>query len=216
MTDADRVAIVGISGTGKSTRAKKFVTAELEHGRRVVVFDPEGEWHRGCRRPRVLAGPCASTLEAAELFRDPKGWLDRSELSLAVVPSDDDEEAGEELADLVELVRHTGDVLLVVEEVGGVCRESDAARKALTKLATKGRHWGVPSVFVSQRMVDIPIGARAQLTQLESFTQTQEADLSALADRVSKDFAEGVRALPIGESIVWRALTREGGRGAEQ
>lgn len=210
---ADRLAVVGISGTGKSNAAKKYIAAQLERGVRVVAFDPEDEWSKkGRASGQVRLGPLAERVAFEDFDRDPGRWLDLERLSLAVVPSDVDAEAGEQFEGFVENVKHSGSICVVVEEVGGLMRDNRGAQNAAIKLATKGRHWGddgCPSLWVSQRMVDIPAGARAQLTQLETFLQTQEADLAALADRVDSTFAEQVKHLPPGESLFWCVATRK-------
>lgn len=191
--DAERAAVIGISGSGKSFAAKGAVRRELERCRRVVAFDPCDEWSRlGRRSKAVTLGPLNQRVTFEELEMDIRGHLCADNLSLAVVCSDDQKVAAEQCAQFVLWVKSCGNMLAVFEEVGfyaGPDAGIEDGKRALNLIATQGRHWAdgdgegsCPVLFVGQRMVHVPASARAQLTQLESFLQTMPQDLDELRD----------------------------------
>ena len=209
-SDTSRSAIVGKSGTGKSNAAKAWLVAELERGRRVVVFDPEDEYSRhGRETGRVHLGPCRDRVTMEELELNPTAILSAPDLSLSVVPSDDENQAAKEAETLVEFAHRCENFLLLFDEVGWFSFDNDEARRArraLNLVAQRGRHWGVPVVFVAQRLVHVPASARAQLTAVQTFTQTHPEDLRALQDLVgvsAPDFADDVPHLAVGEFKDW-------------
>lgn len=185
--NAARHAYVGQSGTGKSHAAKLAVAAHLRGaGTRVVVIDPDDEWSKlGEKSEHVTLGPCTHRVLFDDLMNDPGRHLDRERVALAVIVSDDEDEASEQVAEFVEIVKGTGDLLVVFEECGayaGPDVSEQAGKKAIAKIATRGRHWGCPTLFCAQRLVQIPPSARAQLTDLQIFRQVHPADLDALND----------------------------------
>lgn len=205
ITDSSRHAYVGQSGAGKSHAAKLAVAAYLKTGGRVVVVDPLDEWSKlGAKSQRVTLGPCTHRAAAGDVFDDPSRWLDGERVALAVVVSSDEDEASRQVAELVDLTLSTGDVLVVLEECGaftGPDVSDVAARKALAKLATRGRHFGVPSLYCAQRLVQVPPSARAQLDAAAVFRQVHPADLAAL-----EEFASATGALVKGKRISGREL----------
>lgn len=178
---SERVLILGVSGTGKTTWAKRLL-AGVDGGpaaARVVIFDPQGDYGE-------IAVPV--TLEelrsAPELLKGPR-------VALAVQPEGDtEEELAAEVEQLVPLVRAAGRCILVLDEVGDY---GDAARKTLSKLARNGRHDQVASVFVTQAAVEIPKAVRRQATRVYSFLQTDPQDLRAL-ERFGEGFISRVQA----------------------
>lgn len=176
LRDDDRVAVVGLSGSGKSYFARRLVSPAS----RLVIWDVCGEY-ADAAEPVTLA----ELLEAPELLLGDR-------VALAVRPgTEDEEELAEETAALVSLVRRAGRCLLVLEEVGDYGK---AAERTLSKLARNGRHAGVACVFVTQAAVEIPKSARRQLTRVFSFIQTDPEDLEALRKRCGDAFVERVTA----------------------
>ena len=208
-----RGGFVGVSGTGKSFAAKAFVAAHMKaHPKthRVVAFDPCDEWSK-----KGLAdadkGPLLERVTFDELMRDPSR-LDVEPLSLAVVPSDDEEESAAEVFELVALAKSTGHLLLVFDEVGDYGFHP-TGQKALSIVARKGRHWKCPALFVAQRLTHLPPNARSQLTELVTFFQSHPADVRALEDLTGdKQFAAKVQRLDVQkrESLTWRGATAGG------
>lgn len=207
-TSVFRGAIVGVSGSGKGNCAKAWVGAAMKVGARVVCFDPEDEYsQKGRASPYVFLGPLLERCTFEQLADAPGRWLDGDELALAVVPDDDDDAAAEQCADFVELIRPTGNLTAVFDELGGYAfgnQQAQVAQKALNKIATKGRHDGISAIFVSQRLVHVPTSARAGLTALELFNQTSPADLHALEELTGKpELGEQVSKQKPGESVLW-------------
>lgn len=204
----DRVIVVGKTGCGKSSHAKKLLAAELEHGTRIVAFDPHDEYSEAGRKSdHVRLGPLAQRCTMTDLERDPERWLDCDDLALSVVPSSNARECAREFECLADLVRDTGDLLLVVDEVGYI--ECFAEQK-LIEVACQYRHHGVGVVLIAQCAVQIPKIARRQASQLWSGRQDDPDDLAALAKIAGQPFAERVSRLPRGELAHWRdSLTPE-------
>lgn len=196
----DRLMIVGKTGTGKSTLAKELCGLWMKR-HRVVCFDVCDEYSQKGRRSReVRLGPLRERVTLEQLHKKLE-LLDDPNLALSVVPSDDEEECARDFEDLAELVKHTGDLVFIVEEVG-FFGELAAAR--INQVATMFRHYGVAVVFVAQCAVQVPKKARRQLSALVSFRQDDPDDLSALESLAGETFAERVSRLAAGEHADWR------------
>lgn len=198
----DRLIVVGMTGTGKSTWLKKHLEREIAAGRRVLFGDYHDEYSQaGKASEHVVLGPLAMRATMDELL-DNLELLDDPALSLAVVMDNAPRAAAEEAAILVDIAQDTGDLLLGFDEVG---MWGSYAIDTLHVAATQSRHWGVPLVLASQAMVDIHPKARRQATHLVSLRQRNPADLDAIAEITgSKEFAEQVARLELGESKHWR------------
>lgn len=199
---ADVVAVVGKRGTGKSTCAKALVGRALDKRVRAAVFDPHDEYSRhGRASDQVVLGPLDDRCTVEQLLRARGSQLDDKRLSLAIVPGSEPGDCAEDFDAVARLVAATGGLLFVVEEVGFI---SDRAADRLNWLATQSRHFGVPLLFVAQRLTQIPKTARTQLTQLVSFRQDNPDDLRALAELAGDTFAADVSRLGRGQSRTWR------------
>jgi energy-coupling factor transporter ATP-binding protein EcfA2 len=175
------VVITGVRGSGKSTTAKNLAAAQLEAGKRVLYFDVHDEASRqGKKKKHVELGPLRDRVSVDELLADP-ALLDADDLSLAVVPDSKEADAlAEDLRAVAELVEHTGDLVLFLDEVG---EYSDDARRTLKKIGTQSRHWGdegTAVVFIAQRMVLITRSARDMASIIYTGVQTDPDDLRAL------------------------------------
>lgn len=206
-----RAAIVGVSGTGKGNCAKAWIAREQQAKRapRVVVFDPDDEYSKlGKARPgHVYLGPLSHRATAAEFLSDPGRWLDHKFVSLAVVPSDNDDEASEECEDFCKAVKATGDLLVVFDELGGYAFDAEnprPAQRGLKLIATKARKDNVSALFVAQRAMQIPKTARAQINALETFAQFDDDDLRQLVKWTGdRSLLDKAPKLPRGVSVAW-------------
>jgi hypothetical protein len=98
---------------------------------------------------------------------------------LVIVPSESsDIDIVDEFVYTVARAREIGNLLLVCDEVGDYSKGPGV--RALTKLHRNGHKLGIVTILISQRAVDIPLGARATATQVDSFLQDNEQDLQQL------------------------------------
>lgn len=207
LTARDRLVVVGKTGYGKS-RWVKTLCAELQaRGRRIVVFDPCDEYSvQGRETDETELGPLRQRMTARELYRNPQA-LDARTLSLALVPDrDDPQDVARDFERCAELVRATGGVVFVVEEVGYFAEHCASKLKAA---ATVYRKDGVAVVFVSQRAVQVPLTARSQASTIIAFHQDEPQDLAALDERCGRalpDIADKLPRLRVGECVTWRDL----------
>lgn len=193
--------MVGKTGSGKSTWTKRLA-AELYRKRwRVLVFDPCDEYSRGAPvNPNVAPGPLPHRMTVPELLARPE-VLDAKRLGLAVVSQEEPRKVARDFASVASLVRSTGGLAFIIEEVGYF---AEHAAESLKAVATLYRKWGVAAVFVSQRATQIPLTARSQASAVVAFRQDEPADLEALAQKCGEPFADEVARLPVGECRIWR------------
>lgn len=196
----DLAVIVGKRGSGKSTRAKALIAEQLKAGARVLAFDPNDEYSRhGLVKEHVDLGPLRDRCTVEELL-DNVGrggtWLERSNLSLAVVPESKDPDAlAVDLADVHERVAAVGDMVCVLDEVG---LYRDTAATTLKVWGTQSRHYGKrgsPVIACAQRMALIEKNMRDQCSVVITGVQTDPEDLDAIEKMVRNSLGdEGARA----------------------
>jgi hypothetical protein len=198
----DRLVVVGKTGSGKSTWCKKLMAAELEHGTRIVAFDPHDECSQlGRASDQVRLGPLRERCTVDQLFHDPREWLDREDLALAIIPSRTRKECAIEFAEVSEQIRGTGGLFYVVEEVGFF---GDHAIDCLEDVACQYRHEAINVALVAQCAVQIPKIARRQASRVVSGRQDDPDDLLALEKMCGREFSERVSRLSPGELVEWR------------
>jgi hypothetical protein len=170
---ADRVLILGISYTGKTTLA-----AELARDAdRVLAFDPLHDYARfGYREISVQA-----------LAEDPT-VLEAPRFKIAAIP--DETDIIGDLEDFVALARAARNMVVIFEEVGDYSQEGFAE---LNRMARNGRHDGIVPIYVSQNAVDIPKVVRRSATYVYSFRQQEVDDLKQLEGRCGSAFIEEAR-----------------------
>lgn len=204
----DRVLVIGKTGSGKSTWAKRLVLAELERRARVVAFDPHDEYSvHGRKSDHVRLGPLRQRVTMAELVLDPAEHLDRDDLSLSVVPGRTRQEIAVDFRELCSILRSTGNLVFVAEELGTY---GDLATNEIEDCACQFRHEGIPVVLVAQCAVQVPKIARRQASRVVSGRQDDPDDLTALEKVCGETFASRVSCLGVGELVEWRdTFTRQ-------
>lgn len=202
----DRVVVIGKTGTGKSNYAKRLISENLAAGARVVAFDLHDEYSlKGKRSPQVRLGPLAERCTVDQLVADPRRYLDQNGGGLAIVPEDDDPaRVARDFEGVADLVRHTGNLMFVIDEVGYF---GDLCEPKLKAIATTYRKFSVSVVMIAQRAVQIPLTARSQASAIVAFRQDEIPDLDALEKRCAgsiPDIAVRVARLPPGDHVLWR------------
>jgi DNA helicase HerA-like ATPase len=196
------VVIVGKRGSGKSHTAKALCGEQVKAGQRIVAFDPHDEYSKlGRKSDAVTLGPLKQRFTLAEVIANPL-LLDDPKLCAAVVPSG---RGGAELAadfrDFWQLCEDTGGLIVVADEMGDY---SAHAEETINHAATQGRHYGVPCVFVAQRLTQVPKTARTQCSTLIVGVQNDPEDLKQLEKITGRDdLAALVAALPRRKFITW-------------
>lgn len=204
MKTHERWLVLGKTHTGKSTFAKREVTA-LVRGHRVVAIDLTDEWsQKGRARDEVDLGPLKDRLTVAQLRARPEQLL-KPRLSLAVVP---DQQTSQSAARAFELVVRLLKlcplpVVLVLDEAHVWAKHVDAL---YCDAATVGRHWGggIALISCSQRAVRVPLTVRSQSSRIVTFRQDEPPDVDGLALKTGRPFAEAASRLPPHEFLEWR------------
>lgn len=172
----DRVGVFGRSGSGKSTYARALVAGAS----RVLVFDPMDEYGHGAgwRRVRTVAAVKDAMRASWGAFR------------IAYIPPAGAELAAlDRLSRLVRLAQEPArgvELLFVVEELNLSFPVSggDARCAGFAELCSRGRHWRVGLVGVSQRIAEVSTRFRGNVSELVIFAQRGARDLRAAADEL--------------------------------
>lgn len=175
----DRIGVWGASGSGKSSWVKAYLAKQS----RVIVFDPLGEYRsQGFREIRHSS---ADSLDRVRLAMA-ANWRG---FRLAYVPP-----AGREAAALDILsgilkranraYQETGTglpITLVVEEMNVSFPVAGGAEKnpGFADLCSRGRHYGIVIVGVSQRIAEVSTRFRGNCSQTVVFRQKGPRDLAA-------------------------------------
>ncbi|WGT50157.1 hypothetical protein [Thioclava nitratireducens] len=179
-SNAGRIGVWGRSGSGKSSYAK----ARLKSARRVVVFDPLGEY--GAEGFKVVDHQ-RDGLDAVRLkmIEDWRGFR------IAYQPP-----SGREVAALSALSRlliaaqapykDTGrgaGLTLVVEEMNLSFPVAGGAQKCagFAEICSRGRHYGIEVIGISQRIAEVATRFRGNCTETVVFPQKGKRDLDAAA-----------------------------------
>lgn len=186
----DRIVILGQTNSGKT----RHTLLMLERAQRVLVLDPAADpkWPAVGFEPWTVAELTA--LDGEPLARQ------RFRIVCHTAPEDwrrDDgkereaEDTAREVRQFAALARDAEHLVEVFDEVGdyGAC-----AGPTLKRVAKRDRHAGICALFLAQRAADIPLGVRAQSTDVISFVQSHPTDLHALEEWCGPDFAEAAKA----------------------
>lgn len=181
----DHILVLGTPGCGKTPFAAELVeggrTACLfgvkRAARRVVYFDPTGEWKQHGERVSPLD------------LREEPALLARQFLRLVVEPTDGD--LANDFHMTVNACRAAephGGLVLVVDEVGDLTREG--GDELLRGLHRNGHKDGVATILVSPCWTDIPARCRATASRVFSFHQSRSDDIRALTAELGRQVPE--------------------------
>jgi len=197
----DHVVVVGLQQTGKSTLARSLVRG----ARRVVYFDPKGDYARELPRARVVAPAELEGLDGTAKY-----------LHLVVLAGrDPDVDIADELRYTVRKLREWSrgkgrGIVLVMDELH---LYSASAGAQLRGLMANGHgiapdDGGIVTVLVSQRGVDLPLGCRALASRAYSLAQVHPRDLERLEDEFGPEFRADAEAWePGAEPAYWERRT---------
>lgn len=176
-SNAGRILVVGASGSGKSAYTKQRLRGQS----RVVVFDPLDEY-------RELPG-FRSHANINAVIGDMKArW--KSFRIAYVPPSGDEMRALNTVSDLLLKVQAPyreggpgGPVTFVIEEMNLSFPVNVGSHKVkrFSEICSRGRHFGIEVIGVSQRLAEIDTRFRGNCTENIVFNQVGDRDQSAAA-----------------------------------
>lgn len=179
MKDAPVIGIIGKRGYGKSVTAKKLVSEE----KRLFVFDPlmSNDYNVNfCSREQLVKLHDENAFgiqKDIDINKD--GYVIHEKLKTfryGITESDD-------LGILASLSFLSGDNTLVIEECA-IAFENPAVKldRWWRELIFMGRHRNVTLIFIAQRPISIPIGARSQFNRVITFAHHEGSDVSWLKE----------------------------------
>jgi DNA helicase HerA-like ATPase len=172
-SNAGRVGVWGASGSGKSAFTKRYI----QQKRRVVIFDPMEEY----------GGQSVRDLDGVRLAMR-KNW---NRFRVSYVPRSGNEAWS--LSALCKVLMMTqqpfkdtgkGEMLtLVVEEMNTAFPVAGGARNCpgFAEICSRGRHFGIEVVGVSQRLAEVDTRFRGNCTETVVFRQKGPRDKQAAA-----------------------------------
>lgn len=176
-SNAGRIGVFGASGSGKSAYTKE----RLRGANRVVVFDPLDEYTE-------LPG-FRSVESINDVIRDMKARWKTFRVAY-VPPSGDEMRALNTLSDLLLKVQRPfreggagGPVTFVVEEMnlGFPVNIGSHKVKRFAEICSRGRHFGIEVIGVSQRLAEVDTRFRGNCTETVIFNQVGTRDRQAAA-----------------------------------
>jgi len=201
-----RTGVVGKTGMGKSSLMKELCRREMKAGCRIAAFDPHDEYSvHGLKTDEVELGPLTHRVSVDEfenMAARGDELLEDARFAIAVVPEGESaEEVAEEFKRFAKVVKNLGNLTCIVDELGDF---QECCQFALNKVVTGYRKFGIPVVYAAQRMVQIPLTSRTQLSDIVSFLQDDDQDLAALVRRTRiETFDAEVLNLTVGQFKHW-------------
>lgn len=178
-SDHDGIIVCGKRKRGKSTLTKQLYANE----KRVVLYDAKGE----------LKEPIE--LQAGEL--DERLWKDKGVLRCYIERKNEPAAELEWSAYCAILVGHC---VYVVDELPDALEDRDPQEswKWVTRL---GRKRNIRFIYTFQRAAEVPVMARAQSSDWYLMQTNEAGDLDYIRRSVSKEGADIVRTLKLGEAL---------------
>lgn len=187
-SDAPRVGVFGASGSGKSTWAQRYI----KQRKRVVVFDPQGEFYNPNTRAATGVQTVVHSLNEVNnaMIANYHGFK-----VAYVPPSGAEEEYLSRLSFLVQKCQqpYFGDppdaqyATLMVEEMSlSFINGRDERCPGFKHLCNMGRHYWIELVGVSQRFAQVSTTFRGNLSDTIVFRQNGGPDIAAALYWVGK------------------------------
>lgn len=226
-----RVAVLGKTGTGKSSTSRRFVEEVVAVAdRSVVIYDCMGQW-RGIKRSRD-GSPGLPFLIAGDEEGDDFDLDHPIELVEAInrghhIVVDVSQRRGPALArkaatlfDELYAEAGTRPILVVIEEADELAPQNPSytgqrdSLLAVERLARRGRSRGIGLLVITQRSAAISKGVISQLDVLIAFGSPAPQDRKAISSWIPADDAPWKReilarlgSLAVGQAIVWQPST---------
>ncbi len=178
-SEHDGIIICGKRKRGKSTLTKQLYANE----KRVCLYDAKGE----------LEEPMQ--LQAGEI--NPRIWQDKGVLRVSIKRAN---EPAEELEWSAFIAIQMGHCVYVVDELPDALEDADPGQawKWVTRI---GRKRNIRFIYTFQRAAEVPVMARAQSQDWYLFQTNEAGDLDYIRRSVSKEGAEIVRTLKVGQAL---------------
>lgn len=206
--DARCIAVYGRRGSGKSTRVK----ALLRGHKRLIVFDPMGEYGR-----EGLAEPADTLAEVRAIMR--RRW--RAGFRIAYQPAGD---YVAKLHHLAEFLWHAQapyedgsdprKLMLVVEEMnlGFPVTKLPRGQEGMLRLVLQGRHRGIEIIGVTQRPAAVSADFRGNVAETYVLPLSQALDYKAVGEVIGREHEPKLRALQPHHWLHWDGATLTEGR----
>ncbi len=177
--DHDGIIICGKRKRGKSTLTKQLYANE----KRVCLYDAKGE----LREPLEL--------KAGQI--EPRIWEDKRTLRVSVKREN---EPADELEWSAYLAIQMGNCVYVVDELPDALEDGEPGQawKWVTRI---GRKRNIRFIYTFQRAAEVPVMARAQSQDWYLFQTNEAGDLDYIRRSVSKEGADIVRTLKLGQCL---------------
>lgn len=178
----DFILVCGNQGFGKSVWTKLYAAEKT----RLLVFDPKAEY------PGV------------DYVTPPDEWVDD-----VVEKRRASFKFGSYLAEEITMLWNAAfaatNCTLINEECTLLFQRGEDVPEWARPMVFMGREPRLNLVLVTQRANSIPVGIRSQASRIVTFLQTEPADVRAISERIGRDYAEQILALPELECLDWQA-----------
>jgi len=185
------IGIAGRKGSGKSTIARRV----LSRFPRLFVFDTVAD-HRWV--PNNF-----DDLDSVDEFF---AWAEGQDFFAGRYVSQFN--LAQDFEECCDLVWHTGDLLLGVEEVPMLGASASYLPPAFDRIIRLGRHRKISVLWTAQRMAEVARRLTAASDVFVLFAHSEPRDLDAIADRCGGEVAQKVSRLGLHGFLVWDVLGR--------
>lgn len=190
--NAKRIGVWGRSGSGKST----YVKSLIKTCNKLVVYDPMNEYQH------EITG-LVSFFSLQKMVNHMKKTYPN--FKVAYVPPEGKEEEGlHELSKILQMwqkqyAEGTGGhkITLVVEEMNMCFRNGISKEQfyGFANLSSRGRHYGVEIIGVSQRLAEVDTRFRGNAEESVFFAQLDATDISTITRMLGNDYKDKILTL---------------------